>query len=104
MPSSNNIRFVGGSSVMGMSWTKICAWTAVFLAIAARANAAAQNDLLWQSNLDDAKRIAGQTNRLVLVHFWSPSCVPCKQLEKNVFSQPQVQQAITARFVPVKVN
>jgi protein disulfide-isomerase len=98
------IVFCRGSFVMGMRWIRICAWSAVVTVIAARAQAAAPNDLLWQSSLEDAKRIAGQTNRLVLVHFWSPSCVPCKQLEKNVFSQPQVQQTITARFVPVKVN
>jgi thiol-disulfide isomerase/thioredoxin/YHS domain-containing protein len=60
--------------------------------------------LQWQTNLDDAKRIAAQTNRLVLVHFWSPSCQPCMELEKNVFSQPQVQQFIDARFVPIKIN
>ncbi len=66
--------------------------------------AAAQTSLLWQTNLESAKQLAAQTNRLVLVHFWSPSCVPCKQVEKNVFSVPQVQQSIQARFVPVKIN
>ena len=60
--------------------------------------------LHWQPTLQEAQRIAAQTNRLVLVHFWSPSCGPCLQLEQNVFSQPQVQQAIEARFVPVKLN
>src|SRR5262245_42677229 len=65
---------------------------------------AAQSSLAWQANLESAKQLAAQTNRLILVHFWSPSCGPCKQLEKNVFSQPQVQQAVQARFVPVKIN
>jgi YHS domain-containing protein/thiol-disulfide isomerase/thioredoxin len=60
--------------------------------------------MAWQTNLEDAKRIAAQNNKLVLVHFWSPSCVPCKQLEKNVLSNPQVQQTIQARFVPIKLN
>ncbi len=66
--------------------------------------AAAPATLQWQTNLEDAKRIAAQTNRLVLVHFWAPSCKPCLELEKNVFSQPQVQQFIDARFVPIKIN
>jgi YHS domain-containing protein/thiol-disulfide isomerase/thioredoxin len=66
--------------------------------------AAAQTSLPWQTNLESAKQLAAQTNRLVLVHFWSPSCVPCKQVEKNVFSAPQVQQTIEAHFVPVKIN
>ena len=60
--------------------------------------------LPWQTNLEDAKRIAAQTNRLVMVHFWSPSCKACLELEKSVFSQPQVQQFIDSRFVPIKIN
>jgi thiol-disulfide isomerase/thioredoxin/YHS domain-containing protein len=66
--------------------------------------AAAPATLHWQTSLEDAKRIASQTNRLVLVHFWSPSCKPCVELDNKVFSQPQVQQFIDARFVPIKIN
>ena len=68
------------------------------------ARATAVPEILWQTDLEVAKRIASQTNRMVLVHFWSPSCGPCKVLEKDVFSQPQVQQAIQSQFVPVKLN
>jgi YHS domain-containing protein/thiol-disulfide isomerase/thioredoxin len=74
------------------------------LASSGVAYGAASNTLLWQTNLEQAKQIAAQSNRLILVHFWSPSCIACKQLEKNVFAQPQVQQSVQARFVPVKVN
>ena len=66
--------------------------------------AAAPDGVLWQTDLEVAKRIATQTNRLVLVHFWSPSCAACKELDKDVFSQPKVQQTIQANFVPVKLN
>ena len=72
--------------------------------LTARIIHAAQSTLLWQSNLESAKQLAAQSNRLVLVHFWSPSCAACKQLEKNVFTSPQVQQAVQARFVAVKIN
>ena len=66
--------------------------------------AAAPATLHWQTNLEDAKRIAAQSNRLVLVHFWSPSCKACVELDNKVFSQPQVQQFIDARFIPIKIN
>jgi YHS domain-containing protein/thiol-disulfide isomerase/thioredoxin len=66
--------------------------------------AAPPTGILWQTDLEAAKRIAAQTNRLILVHFWQPNCGPCKQLEQDVFSQPQVQQEIQTRFVPVKLN
>jgi protein disulfide-isomerase len=48
--------------------------------------------------------MAKGSNRLVLVHFWTPSCGPCAALEQNVFSQPGVGNAIEAQFVPVKLN
>ncbi|HEY2882707.1 MAG TPA: thioredoxin family protein [Pirellulales bacterium] len=86
-------------------WTRSAVSLAVYcLALFGTASAAAPSTLQWQTNLEEAKRIAAQSNRLVLVHFWSPSCKPCMELEKNVFSQPQVQQFIESRFVPIKIN
>jgi YHS domain-containing protein/thiol-disulfide isomerase/thioredoxin len=58
----------------------------------------------WQHDLDSAKAIAKQTGRLVLVHFWTPTCGPCAMLEQNVFNQPGVASALQAQFVPVKLN
>jgi len=58
----------------------------------------------WRSHVDAAKIEAAQTNKLVLLHFWSSSCGPCKRLDKEVFSQPQVGQLIEQYFVPVKVS
>jgi YHS domain-containing protein/thiol-disulfide isomerase/thioredoxin len=71
---------------------------------ATTATAAAPAGIQWQTNLEEAKRLAAESNRLILVHFWSPSCVPCMQLEQNVFSQPYVQQTIQAKYVPLKLN
>ncbi|HEY3395277.1 MAG TPA: thioredoxin family protein [Lacipirellulaceae bacterium] len=58
----------------------------------------------WQYDLESAKRAAAQTGRLVLVHFWSPTCKPCLKLEETVFNQPAVGGALQAQFVPVKLN
>jgi len=58
----------------------------------------------WRSQVDAAKLEAIQTNKLVLLHFWSSSCGPCKRLDKEVFSQPQVGQLLEQYFVPVKVS
>src|SRR5262249_41937971 len=105
---SSKILFVEGDvSMLRARWIAFAALTSSLLgAVAWRslAQAAAPTGIVWQTNLETAKQVAAQSNRLILVHFWSPSCVPCKQLDKNVFSQPQVQETIQSRFVPVKVN
>src|SRR5215212_2402222 len=65
---------------------------------------AQQEAVHWHKDLESAKAVAKQTGRLVLVHFWTPSCGPCMALNQNVFNQPGVASAIETQFVPVKLN
>jgi protein disulfide-isomerase len=58
----------------------------------------------WLSDLEAAKKLARETNRMVLVHFWTPSCGPCLNLDKTVFNQTSVSAALETKFVPVKLN
>ena len=60
--------------------------------------------LRWQPTLESAKRLALQTDRLVLIHFWSEGCRACRTMDLEVLSQPSVAQAIQGDFVPVKIN
>src|SRR3954466_15633058 len=69
-----------------------------------RAMPAQQEAVHWHNDLESAKVVAKSTNRLVLVHFWTPTCGPCMALNQNVFNQPGVASAIEAQFVPVKMN
>lgn len=68
------------------------------------ATAFGQQAIQWQPTLDMAKQIAGQTHRLVLVHFWSPSCEPCRRMERDVFPHPQVVAAVETSYTAVKLN
>ncbi len=60
--------------------------------------------LAWLENVDAALQQAAVQRRLVLVHFWSDNCPPCVGVERNVLSRPEVQQAIQANFIPVKIK
>ena len=81
--------------------------TSSFLSVALlwTAFTSARGDTIrWRSNLDAAKIEATESKKLVLLHFWTPSCGPCKTLERNVFSQPQIGDVMERDYVPVKIN
>ena len=61
--------------------------TAVLALAAICSTALGQSAMPWQPNLETAQRLANQTNRLVLIHFWAPWCRPCMRLEHEVFSR-----------------
>jgi protein disulfide-isomerase len=63
-----------------------------------------QQGIAWQSDIAAAQQLAAQTNRLVLVHFWSTTCEPCMRLEQEVFNRPETVSALNTNFVCVKVN
>jgi thioredoxin-related protein len=62
-----------------------------------------QQAIQWEPSLDNAQRLAGQTNRLVLIYFTGPSCVYCRRMESEVLNQPSVAASINADFVAVKI-
>lgn len=68
------------------------------------ASGQAQDLIPWASNLETAKHMASRQNQLVLIHFWTPGCVPCRRLENTVFNQPTVAHVIGQSFVPVKID
>ncbi len=80
------------------------ALVAVLATLAAASIAAGQQAVRWQTNLDAARQMAAQSNRLLLLHFWSETCEPCARMDRDVFSRPDVAAALEANFVPVKIN
>lgn len=66
--------------------------------------AVGQDGIAWRGDLEAAKAEAAQSGRLVLAHFWTPSCGPCLRLDGTVFNQPTVASSLETRFVPVKIN
>lgn len=64
----------------------------------------AQDSIPWLTDLRQARELAERQNRLVLLHFWGEGCIPCEQVERNVFNKPAFIRAITTGYIPVKIN
>ncbi|MFO1065789.1 MAG: thioredoxin family protein [Pirellulales bacterium] len=64
----------------------------------------AEGEIRWQTDLLAARRLSQQYGVPVLIHFYGDHCLPCKTLEQNVFSKPEVAQAVQTYFVPVIIN
>jgi protein disulfide-isomerase len=58
----------------------------------------------WASDYRQAAEQAARERKLVLLHFESDSCPPCRKLEANVFPRRDVAEAVDAGYVAVKVN
>ncbi len=78
--------------------------TTALLSLAANASFSQAEAVRWRNNLDAAKIEAIESGKLVLLHFWNPSCGPCRTLDQTVFSQPQIGDFLEQHFVPVKLN
>ena len=72
--------------------------------LAAETANAQSEGLPWRSDFDAAQAEAAESGKLILAHFWTESCGPCKLLEQRVFSQPAVAMAVAGAYVPVKIN
>lgn len=66
--------------------------------------AVAQTGIPWHPNLPEAQQLARQQQRLLLIHFYSDTCPPCRKLEQTVFVNPDVFRAMAANYIPVKIN
>lgn len=64
----------------------------------------AQFNQPWSDSLPAAQQAAASQRRLVLIHFWSESCTPCRVMEQTVFNRTEVLRALSSNYVAVKVN
>lgn len=82
--------------------------TAVLLVITAAVwsvpGAFADDQMPWVEDLSIATQRAAAEGKLVLLHVYSDDCPPCRRLEKNVYSRPDVAEAVARNYVPVRVH
>jgi YHS domain-containing protein/thioredoxin-related protein len=58
----------------------------------------------WQPSYTDAKAQAEKEHVPLLLHFGAWYCGPCQQMERSVFPDAEVQNALTAGVTAVKID
>jgi len=61
-------------------------------------------ELTWHKSETEALAAARATGKPLLVDFGAEWCLPCKELEVNVFGQPQVARVMSERFTLLKID
>jgi protein disulfide-isomerase len=82
---------------------RLATTTALGLLLLATA-AWAEEAVRWTADYREATAIAARERKLVLLHFESDDCPPCRRLAANVFSRNDVANSLATNFVPVKIN
>lgn len=62
------------------------------------------NSVAWMARISDAQEAAAVSGKLVLVHFSSFQGEPCRRMDAEVFTHPQIAALLAQHFVPVKLN
>jgi len=63
-----------------------------------------EESLAWHHDYQEAKTVAAQNHKLLLVDFYGKACSMCKAIDKKIFKQPAVAQALDNKVVFVKIN
>lgn len=53
---------------------------------------------------EEGMKKARESNRPILLYFYTDWCTWCKKMERDTFSNPQIQELLTQGFIPIRIN
>jgi len=59
---------------------------------------------IWMTNDEAGFQKALANNKPIFMDFFATWCVPCLEMEKKTFSQPEIQNFLKEKFIPIKVE
>lgn len=77
----------------------------VFIAACLAIAAPAKKDTVvhWMTYTDGLNK-ASKESKLMFVSVYADWCLPCRIMEQNVYTDPEIASLLNSRFIPAKLN
>lgn len=63
-----------------------------------------KSDIEWIGSESEGLELARKSGKLMIIDFWASWCPSCRQLDRETFVDPRVEEVIIRDFVAVKVD
>lgn len=64
----------------------------------------AKEGIKFYDNLEEAKKIAKEENKLIFLDAYASWCGPCKMMERKVFNNEDVSSYYNSNYINVKID